>query len=67
MPNQPSYLVAERDGDPWLFVDGKPVADLSEMRLLDFGSYITVEGGLVYEKLPAIWREQLKILGLELE
>ena len=37
-------------------------------RLIDFGSFISVEGGLIYETLPAEeWRDKLQALGLEVD
>ena len=52
----------------WLFVDGIPTADLEEMRLIDFSSFISVEGGLIYETLPAEeWRDKMLALGLEVD
>ncbi len=49
-------------------MDGIPTADLEEMRLIDFGSFISVEGGLIYETLPAEeWRDKLQALGLEVD
>lgn len=59
----------ELDGDRvWLLdADGQRVCDLRDMRLLDFGGWISVEGGLVFEQLDAaLWRERLTSLGLEL-
>lgn len=59
----------ERDGGAaWLVSpDGQRVCDLRDMRLLDFGGWISVEGGLVFEQLDAaLWRERLISLGLEL-
>ena len=39
-----------------------------QMRLIDFGSFISVEGGLIYETLPAEeWRDKLQALGLEVD
>ncbi|WP_033136974.1 hypothetical protein [Aeromonas finlandensis] len=63
----PLYAIEMYEGSPWLLVDGTLTADLAEMRLIDFGSFISVEGGLVYETLPAQpWRETLLALGLEI-
>lgn len=51
-------------------ISGVPayIPDLEEMRLIDFGSFISVEGGLIYETLPAEeWRDKLQALGLEVD
>lgn len=66
MDRKPHYAIQEHQDALWLFVDGTPTADLEEMRLIDFGSFISVEGGLIYETLPAEeWRDKLQALGLE--
>ncbi|QQM83469.1 hypothetical protein JII91_29975 (plasmid) [Klebsiella quasipneumoniae] len=68
MDRKPHYAIQEHQDALWLFVDGTPTADLEEMRLIDFGSFISVEGGLIYETLPAEeWRDKLQALGLGLE
>lgn len=68
MDKQPLYTIKRYQDGLWLFVDGTPTADLAEMRLIDFGSFISVEGGLIYETLPADeWRGKLRTLGLEVE
>jgi hypothetical protein len=51
-----------------LWLDGKLICpDLHDMRLLDFGDWISVEGGFVFEKLPGHIRSDLKALGLDLD
>ena len=44
MDRKPHYAIQEHQDALWLFVDGTPTADLEEMRLIDFGSFISVEG-----------------------
>ena len=51
MDRKPHYAIQEHQGALWLFVDGTPTADLEEVRLIDFGSFISVEGGLMYRTL----------------
>ena len=68
MDRKPHYAIQDHQGALWLFVDGTPTADLEEVRLIDFGSFISVEGGLIYETLPAEeWRDKLQALGLEVD
>ena len=44
MDRKPHYAIQEHQDALWLFVDGTPTADLEEMRLIDFGSFLgTVE------------------------
>lgn len=60
----------ELDGDRvWLLdVAGKRLCDMTGMQLLDLGSRISVEGGLLNFDLEAQkWRECLIALGLELD
>ena len=60
----------ERDGGvTWLVSpDGQRLCDLNDMRLLDFGSWISIEGGHFYDVLDAgEWRERLIALSLELD
>ena len=48
--------------------ENERVCDLREMQLLDFGSTISIEGGLFNDLLDAgEWRERLIALGLELD
>jgi len=48
----------------WLHVDGVRVCDLDDMQIYDFGQRITVEGGVLFEVLPPVWRPLLQRLGL---
>ena len=48
----------------WLYVDGVRVCNLDDMTIYDFGSRITIEGGLIFEVLPPIWKSCLSALGL---
>ena len=60
----------ELDGDRvWLLdASGKRLCDMTAMQLLDLGSRISVEGGLLNFDLDAAeWRERLIALGLELD
>lgn len=60
----------EVDGDCiWLLdATGKRLCDMTAMQLLDLGSRISVEGGLLNFDLEAQkWRECLIALGLELD
>lgn len=60
----------EVDGDCiWLLdAGGQRLCDLTEMQLLDLGSRISVESGLLNFDLEAQkWRECLIALGLELD
>lgn len=61
------FTIEQDDGCIWLLdEDGEKLCDLQEMRLLDFGSYINVEGGLHCYCLDAReWRSRLVALGLE--
>ena len=68
MDRKPHYAIQEHQDALWLFVDGTPTADLEDMRLIDFGSFISVEGGLIYETLPAEeCRDKLQALGMEVD
>ncbi|WP_158003969.1 hypothetical protein [Aeromonas salmonicida] len=40
MDRKPHYAIQEHQGALWLFVDGTPTADLEEVRLIDFGSFM---------------------------
>ncbi|MGQ4869397.1 hypothetical protein [Aeromonas caviae] len=40
MDRKPHYAIQEHQDALWLFVDGTPTADLEEMRLIDFGSFM---------------------------
>lgn len=62
------YDVALDVGAIWLVSpDGQCLCDLNDMRLLDFGDWISVEGGHFHDVLDAgEWRERLIGLGLEL-
>lgn len=60
----------EIDGDRvWLLdADGQRLCDLNDMRLLDFGRRISVEGGLMNFDLEACeWRQRLLDAGLQLD
>ncbi len=60
----------ELDGDRVWLLDGagKRLCDMTDMQLLDLGSRISVEGGLLNFDLEAEkWRECLITLGLELD
>lgn len=60
----------EISGDEVWLLDarGKRLCDMEDMRLLDFGNRISVEGGLLNFDLDAEkWRECLIALGLELD
>lgn len=60
----------ELDGDRVWLLDaaGKRLCDMAGMQLLDLGSRISVEGGLLNFDLEAEkWRECLIALGLELD
>ena len=60
----------EVDGDCiWLLdAGGQRLCDMTAMQLLDLGSRISVEGGLLNFDLEAQkWRERLIALGLELD
>ncbi|WP_176454056.1 hypothetical protein [Aeromonas caviae] len=60
----------ELDGDRvWLLdATGKRLCNMAHMKLLDLGSRISVEGGLLNFDLEALkWRECLIALGLELD
>ncbi|MFM5429882.1 hypothetical protein ACET9I_02640 [Aeromonas veronii] len=53
------FELKEYKGSLWLFENGQPVADMDDMRVLDFGSYFSVEGGLYNAHLPAVpWRQR---------
>ncbi len=60
----------EIDGDRvWLLdAGGQRLCDLQEMQLLDFGSRISVEGGLLNFDLDAgEWRQRLLDAGVEVD
>lgn len=59
-------IEVEGDGIWLLDAEGQRLCDLTEMQLLDFGGWISVEGGLLNFHLDAgEWRERLIALGLE--
>ena len=63
------YTLKPEGGRLWLVnPENEGVCDLREMQLLDFGSTISIEGGLFNDLLDAgEWRERLIALGLELD
>lgn len=63
------YTLKPEGGRLWLVnPENERVCDLREMQLLDFGSTISIEGGLLNFDLEAQkWRECLIALGLELD
>ena len=66
MDRKPHYAIQEHQDALWLFVDGTPTADLEDMPEFCGSPFISVEGGLIYETLPAEeWRDKLQALGLE--
>ena len=58
-------IVLDIDG-AWLYVDGVRVCNLDDMTVYDFDTRLSIEGGLVFEVLPASWKPCLKALGIAL-
>ena len=51
-------------GGAWLYVDGVRVCNLDDMTVYDFDTRLSIEGGLVFEVLPATWKPCLSALGI---
>ncbi|EQB8045006.1 MULTISPECIES: hypothetical protein [Aeromonas] len=62
------FELKEHKDSLWLFENGQPVVDMDDMRVLDFGSYFSVEGGLYNAHLPAVpWRQRFIDAGIDFD
>lgn len=62
------FELKEYKGSLWLYENDQPVADMDDMRVLDFGSYFCIEGGLYNAHLPAEpWRQRFIDAGIDFD
>ncbi|HGO9494564.1 TPA: hypothetical protein P2H93_000268 [Aeromonas veronii AMC24] len=62
------FELKEHKGSLWLFENGQPAVDMDDMRVLDFGSHFSVEGGLYNANLPAVpWRQRFIDAGIDFD